>query len=97
MKLIQNRLYKSKIVPKKSYDNNNNFYKNHVKEVIKSMFRSSDIKRKYYPKQKGNLKQLYNLNTYFSEKTLEKNKYKNLGCYNLYGIIKNRLKKIINK
>ena len=73
MKLIQNRLYKSKIVPKKSYDNNNNFYKNHVKEVIKSMFRSSDIKRKYYPKQKGNLKQLYNLNTYFSEKTLEKN------------------------
>ena len=78
IKLIQNRLYKSKNQPNNF--NNIKLYKNHIKEVMNNIFRKSELKRKYYPKSFGKLKQIKNLkdlNSYLSEKNIRKSKYNN--------------------
>lgn len=61
MKLLQKRLYKSKLSKNK---NNIRIYKNNVKEIMKDIFGKSDTQKKnrYYPKSKVKLKDIKNIN-----------------------------------
>lgn len=75
MKLLQNRLYKTKKTPKNG--NNIKIHKNNFKDVMEDIFGKSDAqqKRRYYPRFKTKLKHLKNLNDAnmnYSEKIIKK-------------------------
>ena len=75
MKLLQNRLYKTKKTP--TNGNNIKIHKNNFKDVMEDIFGKSDAqqKRRYYPRLKTKLKNLKNLNDAnmnFSEKIIKK-------------------------
>ena len=77
IKLLQNRLYKTKRL---SYQETNiKVKKNSLKDVMKDIFGKSEVKliRRYFPKPKVKLNQLNNLNTEnmnFSERLIKRDK-----------------------
>jgi len=75
MKLLQNRLYKTKKTPING--NNIKIHKNNLKDVMEDIFGKSDAqqKRRYYPRLKTKLKNIKNLNDVnmnYSEKIIKK-------------------------
>jgi hypothetical protein len=75
MKLLQNRLYKTKKTP--TNGNNIKIHKNNFKDVMEDIFGKSDAqqKRRYYPRLKTKLKNIKNLNDVnmnYSEKIIKK-------------------------
>ena len=77
MKLLQNRLYKTKRFPK--VDNNIKVHKNTVKDVMRDIFGKSEAKqiRRYFPKSKVKLSHLNNLNKEnlnFSERLIKRDR-----------------------
>ena len=75
MKLLQNRLYKTKKTP--TNGNNIKIHKNNLKDVMEDIFGKSDAqqKRRYYPRLKTKLKNIKNLNDVnmnYSEKIIKK-------------------------
>jgi archaellum biogenesis ATPase FlaH len=81
MKLLQNRLYKTKRLSK--MDNNIKVHKNNVKDVLRDIFGKSDAKqtRRYFPKSKfklSHLKNLNNENLNFSDRLIDRPSKKNI-------------------
>jgi len=80
MKLLQNRLYKTKDISKN--ETNIKIYKNTVKDIMKNMFgkRDSHHIRRYFPRSKASLKYLKNfndMNMNFSESLIKRDKIDN--------------------
>ena len=77
IKLLQNRLYKTKRIS--NQETNIKVRKNSFKDVMKDIFGKNEVKqiRRYFPKPKAKLYQLNNLNTEnmnFSERSIKKGK-----------------------